>query len=70
MVSKNFEKIYVTFLGLGTNVVKVISVNSELLFQWDTLVQPHGNLILKLLNVAQRRGRGFQCPPKLDITPD
>ena len=37
MVSKNFEKIFLTFLGLGTNVVKVSSVNSELLFQWDTL---------------------------------
>ena len=37
MVSKNFEKIFLTFLGLGTNVVKVSSVNTELLFQWDTL---------------------------------
>ena len=37
MVSKNFEKSFLTFLGLGTNVVKVSSVNSELLFQWDTL---------------------------------
>ena len=37
-VSKNFEKNFLTFLGLGTNVVKVSSVNSELLFQWDTLV--------------------------------
>ena len=37
MVSKNFEKIFLTFLGLGTNVVKVSSVNFELLFQWDTL---------------------------------
>ena len=37
MVSKNFEKNFLTFLGLGTNVVKVSSVNSELLFQWDTL---------------------------------
>ena len=39
MVSKNFEKNFLTFLGLGTNVVKVSSVNSELLFQWDTLMQ-------------------------------
>ena len=31
------KKIFLTFLGLGTNVVKVSSVNSELLFQWDTL---------------------------------
>ena len=38
MVSKNFEKNFLTFLGLGTNVVKVSSVNSELLFQLDTLV--------------------------------
>ena len=37
MVSENFEKNFLTFLGLGTNVVKVSSVNSELLFQWDTL---------------------------------
>ena len=36
-VSKNFEKFFLTFLGLGTNVVKVSSVNSELLFQLDTL---------------------------------
>ena len=36
-VSKNFKKTFLTFLGLGTNVVKVSSVNSELLFQWDTL---------------------------------
>ena len=35
---QNFEKFIFTFLGLGTNVVKVSSVNSELLFQWDTLV--------------------------------
>ena len=39
MVSENFEKIFLTFLGLGTNVVKVGSVNSELLFQWDTLTK-------------------------------
>ena len=38
MVSENFKKIFLTFLGLQTNVVKVSSVNSELLFQWDTLV--------------------------------
>ena len=31
------KKFFLTFLGLGTNVVKVSSVNSELLFQWDTL---------------------------------
>ena len=37
MVSENFKKIFLTFLGLGTNVVKVSSVNSELLFQSDTL---------------------------------
>ena len=37
-VSENFKKIFWTFLGLGTNVVKVSSVNSELLFQWDTLL--------------------------------
>ena len=37
-VSENFEKNFLTFLGLGTNVVKVSSVNSELLFQWDTLI--------------------------------
>ena len=37
MVSENFKKIFLTFLGLGTNVVKVSSENSELLFQWDTL---------------------------------
>ena len=37
MVSENFEKNFLTFLGLGTNVVKVSSVNSELLFQSDTL---------------------------------
>ena len=34
---KHFEKNFLTFLGLGTNVVKVCSVNSELLFHWDTL---------------------------------
>ena len=34
---RKFRKIYLTFLGLGTNVVKVSSVNSELLLQWDTL---------------------------------
>ena len=34
-ILKNF---FLTFLGLGTNVVKVISVNSELLFQLDTLM--------------------------------
>ena len=38
MVSENFEKNFLAFLGLGTNVVKVSSVNSELLFQWDTLM--------------------------------
>ena len=38
MVSENFKKIFLTFLGLGINVVKVGSVNSELLFQWDTLI--------------------------------
>ena len=38
MASENFKKNFLTFLGLGTNVVKVSSVNSELLFQWDTLV--------------------------------
>ena len=32
------KKIFLTFLGLGTNVVKVSIVNSELLFQLDTLV--------------------------------
>ena len=42
MVSENFEKNFLTFLGLGTNVVKVSSVNSELLFQWDTLMVPFG----------------------------
>ena len=31
------KKIFLTFLGLGTNVVKDSSVNSELLFQLDTL---------------------------------
>ena len=36
-VSENFEKNFLNFLGLGTNVVKVSSVNSELLFQSDTL---------------------------------
>ena len=36
MVSKNFKKC-LTFLDLGTNEVKVSSVNSELLFQSDTL---------------------------------
>ena len=40
-VSKNFEKNFLTFLGLGTNVVKVSSVNSEILFQWDTLMQTY-----------------------------
>ena len=35
---KIFEKNFLTFLVLGTNVVKVSSVNSELLFQSDTLV--------------------------------
>ena len=40
MVSENFEKFFLTFLGLGTNVVKVSNVNSELLFQWDTLTDP------------------------------
>ena len=34
---RKFRKFFLTFLGLGTNVVKVSSVNSELLFQWDTL---------------------------------
>ena len=38
MVSENFENFFLTFLGLGTNVVKVSNVNSELLFQWDTLL--------------------------------
>ena len=38
MVSKNFKKNFLTFLGLGTNLVKVSSVNSELLFQSDTLI--------------------------------
>ena len=38
MVFENFEKNFLTFLGLETNVVKVSSVNSELLFQWDTLL--------------------------------
>ena len=33
-ISKNFFDL----LGLGTNVVKVSSVNSELLFQLDTLI--------------------------------
>ena len=41
MVSENFQKNFFTFLGLGTNVVRVSSVNSELLFQWDTLTDPH-----------------------------
>ena len=41
MVSKNFKKVFLTFLGLGTNVVKVSSVNSELLFQLDTLIYMH-----------------------------
>ena len=41
MVSENFENFFLTFLGLGTNVVKVSSVNSELLFQWDTLQLLH-----------------------------
>ena len=36
-VSENFKKIFLVLLGLGTIVVKVSSVNSELLFQWDTL---------------------------------
>ena len=27
MVSKNFEKFFLTYLGLGTNVAKVSSVN-------------------------------------------
>ena len=61
MVSENFEKIFLTILGLGTNVVKVSSVNSELLFQWDTLVlgvspmyssqvrSPHWNQYMALL---------------------
>ena len=35
-VAENFENSFLTFLGLGTNVVKVSSVSSELLFQWDT----------------------------------
>ena len=35
---KILKKFFLTFLGLGTNVVKVSSVNSELLFQWDTLM--------------------------------
>ena len=34
---QKFQKFFLTFLGLGTNVVKVSSVNSELLFQWDTV---------------------------------
>ena len=34
---QKFQKFFLTFLGLGTNVVKVSSVKSELLFQWDTL---------------------------------
>ena len=37
-VSKNFKKIFFDLLGLGTNVVKVSSVNSELLFQSGTLM--------------------------------
>ena len=36
---QKFQKIFWTFLGLGTNVIKVSSVNSELLFQWDTLMK-------------------------------
>ena len=35
---RKFRKIILTFLGLGTNVIKVSSVNSELLFQWNTLM--------------------------------
>ena len=35
---QKFWKFFLTFLGLGTNVVKVSSVNPELLFQLDTLV--------------------------------
>ena len=34
---QKFQKNFLTFLGIGTNVVKVSSMNSELLFQWDTL---------------------------------
>ena len=34
---QKFQKNFLTFLGLGTNVVKVSSVSSELLFQSDTL---------------------------------
>ena len=34
-----FQKHFLTFLGLGTNVVKVSSVNPKLLFQLDTLAK-------------------------------
>ena len=47
MVSENFEKFFLTFLGLGTNVVKVSSVNSELLLQLDTLVCLASESVLK-----------------------
>ena len=50
MVSENFEKFFWTFLGLGTNVVKVSSVNSELLFQWDTLSRTFGERFKEHLN--------------------
>ena len=51
-VSGQCQKIlkkFLTFLGLGTNVVKVSSVNSELLFQWDTLGQDFTRLIKELI---------------------
>ena len=50
IVSENFGKIFLTFLGLGTNVVKVSSVNSELLFQSDTLRNWYQNRIFPELS--------------------
>ena len=50
MVSENFGKNFLTFLGLGTNVVKVSSVNSELLFQWDTLYMPLATFAYNMFN--------------------
>ena len=57
-VSENFKKNFLTFLGLGTNVVKVSSVNSELLFQWDTL-----RLVYLVISLCYKEGKQTQLGP-------
>ena len=66
-VSENFEKMFLTFLGLGTNVVKVSSVNSELLFQWDTLVGavPPGMALSHFIYLVKERA----ATPSVKVSP-